>query len=183
MTGTTTRQAERYFIGLEIPRQIKDEISSQAVRYTADYKIIPAEYWHLTLLFLGNIEAIDSLKVLVSEPLPQAFVPAVKFTHLGAGLSPGQLWVWGLETAVLNRIRGQIIARVEKIGFRGEALSRQNKKFIPHVTVGKKRANGKGLTADTPFKGGFRPESAMIFRSLNSEDGILYEREGRIDII
>ncbi len=60
---------KRLFIAINLPRDVKNEIARKISKIEADFRWIPQENWHLTLVFLGSQpdEAISGILNSIKE--------------------------------------------------------------------------------------------------------------------
>lgn len=133
----------RLFWAITVPAAIRDELAEiQAVfrRLKLDVKWVETENFHLTLRFLGSVDAsvVEPLSAAVSKRI--AGTPHFDLAFGGVGVFPSVrkprvLWV-GLRdhepVAVLHR---QVEEAVVSLGFPCE-----EKAFSPHVTIGRFRS-------------------------------------------
>lgn len=133
----------RAFIAIEIPEEIKKQITSQmaglrqilgrSVRWVNPEKI------HLTLKFLGDISPanIDFLSNALKTELRQFLPFELSADNLGAFPSlrrPRIIWI-GLSTpADLTRLHHQLETVTARLGYTSD-----NKPFSPHLTIGRIR--------------------------------------------
>jgi 2'-5' RNA ligase len=156
------RPKVRLFAGVELPADARTaiEVATAPLRMTIPgFRWVPAENLHLTLVFLGWMEAVDVEPIRAS--LEAAVAPAPPFVaRLGAtGRFPERgkvrvLWV-GFTTAVdaltdlADRARAGVADRVTDA-----------RPFRPHVTVARARQ---------PVRVG---ATAMAVPSLDNEVGV-----------
>ncbi len=134
----------RSFIAIELPSEIKAELTSLEERLKARrhpfVKWVDPEGIHLTLKFLGNI-ALATVPQII-EAITKIAQPISPF-HLqigGLGAFPGWqrpqvVWVGvGGEVGKLTTLQRDIDAALSPLGFRPESRS-----FSPHLTLGRLR--------------------------------------------
>jgi len=121
---------------------IRDQVAKVMpnIKCRFDGRFVPMDHWHITTLFLGEI---DPKKLLLIE---QAMKTAVK------GMSPFPLWIEGIgafpsmnkpnilwggvkgELQLLNQLYHQLITAIEPIKIEFDAKP----VFKPHLTLGRK---------------------------------------------
>jgi 2'-5' RNA ligase len=123
----------------KLQNRLKTLVPAQTVRWTAPENI------HLTLHFLGNIEAsqVDSVKQLL--PLSGSACPAFSLSLSGLGCFPNTrrpriVWTGVLgQTEALVKLYHDLGKRLLAIGYTPEA-----RPYAPHLTIGRVR---EGLPA------------------------------------
>lgn len=144
--GVVTLQQVRLFVAVNFPVAAKEKISSlvgELQKMPSDVKWVKAANLHLTVQFLGNVDAgqtpaiVDALRRAVTGINSFQLMPG------GAGVFPTAarprvLWL-GLsgETSVLIRLQRQVQAELGRIGFLPE-----KRRFSPHLTLGRVRSSG-----------------------------------------
>ncbi|HKQ73008.1 MAG TPA: RNA 2',3'-cyclic phosphodiesterase [Blastocatellia bacterium] len=155
----------RTFIAIEIPSEIKSALTAlqnELRRAGADVNWTKPENFHLTLIFLGEVDerrigevetvCVDSarefrpfaLSLGATGVFPNSRQPRV----LWAGLS-GEIE----KTAELKR---RLEEKLEQIGF-----EREGKEFQPHLTIGRMKSNRK--TRELLALADLRPLPALSF--------------------
>ena len=138
----------RLFFALETPSTVREEIAalSRMLRQTgADVRWETPARSHCTLRFLGDTEE-SLLPGLVQAAAPIAReTPGVRVRYANIGAFPEMrdpriLWV-GIEdpAGILLRLREGIDGALERLG-----IPREEKRFHPHVTLGRVRSR-KGI--------------------------------------
>lgn len=179
----------RSFIAIELPPEIKRELSSlqrrlgqgtgNAVRW-----VDPAGI-HLTLKFLGDVEAdkIDRIGQALAEAVSSFYSFDLWLKGLGVfpGISsPRVVWV-GVdgEVARLAQLQRQVEACVKPFGFDPEGRA-----FTPHLTLGRVREGASSeqrrelgrAVASVTYEGGspFPATSVSLIRSQLTPQGAIY---------
>jgi 2'-5' RNA ligase len=152
------------FIATKIPQEsiiaIRDVMRSyQDVLVSS----VPQEKWHITMLFLGDIElSKESLASLV-EPLPQKFHPVIKVLSLGEGKARNQLWAYTQPNQLLDTIRITLIERAKNAGIE---IPNPAEQYIPHIHVGTIDEHRQALAVpDAPATTSFSLRELVVFRS------------------
>ncbi|NHC46910.1 RNA 2',3'-cyclic phosphodiesterase [Motilibacter aurantiacus] len=164
----------RLFVALPLPPEVLAQLDAALVAVRADHpepRWVPAQRWHLTLAFLGEVEerAVPEL----GERLARAAARRgpLELALAGAGrFGSGVLWV-GLtgEVGRLSRLAEAIAAAARRTGIEVE-----DRRFRPHLTVARGRA-AAGRPADlrpaaaalAAYEGpGFRAGHVALVRSV-----------------
>ncbi|HEU0179706.1 MAG TPA: RNA 2',3'-cyclic phosphodiesterase [Blastocatellia bacterium] len=137
----------RTFIAIEIPSEIKSALAAlqtELRRAGADVSWTKPENMHLTLNFLGEVDErrIGEIeRACVSSAAEfQPFTLRINDTGVFPNArQPRVLWA-GLSGAVENvvEMRRRIDERLAQIGFK-----RDEKRFNPHLTIGRLKSNKK----------------------------------------
>jgi 2'-5' RNA ligase len=171
------------FIAIPVPSQIVPAISLAFEEYPQHIeKILPTEKWHLTLLWLGDVENPKQYYSRLTKPMPQSFVPTVRYTHVGRGAQRQQLWAYAEPSPSLLSMREALVARLRTMRFPFPEKP-QYEKFIPHTRVANlySMSGGVGL-ADFPLTTTFVPKEIHIIRSELTPTGSEYFIENRIPL-
>ncbi len=173
----------RAFFALSLSGEMREEIDEQLApfrRKRLPVRWVPAENMHVTMRFLGDLT--DSLRIDVEERVreaiggrapfalslgrPGAFPHIDKARIFWIGLGDGDEEVRNLAQVIDQAIR--------PLGFDPE------KKFHPHITVGRVKAPLPGDTSDrfarleiTPFR--TRIASLQLVKSTLTPKGAIYE--------
>lgn len=173
----------RLFIALPIPDKARAPLLAAAKHYPEYLKrTIPAQRWHLTLLFLGDIANPREYVSRLAKPLVQTYLPTVNITHAGRGLHRLHLWAWATPTPVLEHIRQALVERLKKMRFRfpPQVLDQE---FAPHVHIGNFWPVSRSLgLADYPAQTSFAAPLAHIYRSQPTARGVEYIIEASIPL-
>jgi len=169
----------RTFIALNFASEVHDtlhEMNEYLQTQAASGKFVPRENYHLTLVFLGDIDPAhveDIRKVL--EQLPAGTIP-LTFEKLGT-FNPsrkGRIYWVGIESnPQLKRLHETLLDKLETAGFDFD-----RKPFRPHVTLGRKvvtslEAHRKVMEAFEPFN--TIVDSLSLMKSERIGDRMVYE--------
>ncbi|HEX5080872.1 MAG TPA: RNA 2',3'-cyclic phosphodiesterase [Blastocatellia bacterium] len=137
----------RTFIAIEIPSEIKSALAAlqtQLRRAGADASWTKPENLHLTLNFLGEVDERRIVEVekacVLSAAEFQPFTLSLKDTGVFPNeRQPRVLWA-GLsgDVGIVVEMRARLDERLALIGFK-----RDEKKFHPHLTIGRLKSNKK----------------------------------------
>lgn len=157
----------RAFLAIELPEAVRDELA-RAQRHLRDalgdeaIGWTPAENWHLTLQFLGQVDdpgpVVDAARGVCAArpPLQLALGPLGAFGGrvLWAGIE-------GPDAPALVDLAGALERTLEPLGFPAEG-----RPYSPHVTLGRVRDPGgrrgqrRGRPARPPGKKASKPGPA-----------------------
>jgi 2'-5' RNA ligase len=179
----------RTFIAIELPEEVKKKINALQERLREGSSRAKPRNIHLTLKFLGNIDAerIDS----IGKALETACEDVGPFTVTVGGIgafpnlkTPRVFWVGVVESEELTRLYKNIEEELHKIGF-----EKERRPFHPHLTLirVKSRDEGRrlaGLVKD--IKSGtettFSTNEFILFKSKLSPRGAEHSALKRISL-
>lgn len=171
------------FIAFDIPSPAKAVLTSSLEAYQGKLvTTVPENKWHMTLVFLRNIELSQEAIEQLQQPLHTAYLPAITILSLGAGKQEGQLWAHVHATPGLIELRKMIIDRTTQCGITvsEEELSRV---FIPHITIGMFQDIHAGVgISDTQARVTFAPQEALVLQST-IDTTTHYERIATIPLV
>lgn len=155
------------------------------IRWVESYNL------HLTLKFLGDVEAVEIPEVINRLQQAVGDLDSFDLGFHGAGAfpdasNPRTIWLGasaGIEPMVELHRRAE--AALAEIGFRTE-----NRRYRPHVTIGRvrdtryaKRDLEALLNKFADFEGGIsHVDELVVFSSQLEEDGPVYEPLGRAEL-
>lgn len=181
----------RAFVALSLPRSVHGELEAAAapLRSLGDVRWTPPEQWHVTLKFLGDIDAATATSMaahvqrtparslrLRLEGLGQ-FPPRGPARVLWAGLAGDrdQLAVWAAE----------LDAAASELGVPSET-----RPFHAHITLGRLRTPRGAATLQAAMKAHgtnvrgavFEPAAVALLQSELGADGSIYREVARRDL-
>ncbi len=175
-------QRRRLFTGISLTPEVRRFVAGISERLSttiADVRWVPAENLHVTLKFLGACDH-DQASAIVEAMHNAAKHLPVRLEVGGVGAFPSQrsarvLWVGAadLEDRIV-KIYNVLDKGAEKCGFQ-----RENRRYTPHVTIGRSRKKAVSLPAD--MQGGFIEELTMraseivLFESVLKSTGAEYK--------
>ncbi len=182
----------RTFVCIEIPDSIRERIG----RLQDSLRTIKASVsWskpsniHLTLKFLGALEATRIKSVHEAVERAAAGIPPFEVEVSGAGCfpyprNPRVLWIGFSEIPdPLAQLYARLEAELERAGF-----EREKRKFSPHLTIGRLRKPKSGqLLAQKLTDAGFASESflateVLVMRSDLKPTGSVYTSQAVIKL-
>jgi 2'-5' RNA ligase len=162
MAGDEKGLSLRLFFAVELPREVREAAAAHAERLRRDFPDARAswprpESLHLTLKFLGEVEAarVDSLRD--AGALAAAGLASFALTVEGAGTFPPRgaarvLWLGVRDNSGrLTRLQSRLDEECARAGF-----ERESKPYKPHLTLARLRAPRdaaalSGAHVGTPF--------------------------------
>jgi RNA 2',3'-cyclic 3'-phosphodiesterase len=177
--------SKRLFVGLELPASCKMTLFSLDP-HLSGLRWLPEEQFHLTLSFLGNVDAPaeDQLREAFQKVrVPPFFLPLYGVGVFNAHGQPSVIWAGvGKGHPHLFLLHRRIQDAVLQSG-----LEPDLKPFHPHVTIG--RAKGVSRQAIQPFVrrfaeaefGLFEVKGFALFSSVLSPAGAIHHLETRYD--
>lgn len=172
----------RLFLGLSLPDKAKANLQ-ESLRHFPNYieKIIPPETWHLTLLFLGEVEHPQQYWSRLTKALPQTFIPTVSLMHVGRGIVRDQLWAYAHPSPGLQNLRQQLWDRLRSMRF--PIPEKQQQEFVPHVRLATLYPMARGLgMADHAVATTFSVSAVHVYHSAPGNNGPHYTITGDVPL-
>ena len=184
----------RLFLALDLPPQVRsslEEAQRKLKRTGADVRWTRIPSIHLTVKFLGQVEAgrVEEIRRTL-EPVARA-CPELDLRPAGAGVFPGPrnprvVWI-GLR-GDLEGLAG--LAREVDQALTGLGFPAEKRPFRPHLTLGRVRSGRnkagliEGILGLADFKGPeFRARELILFRSELKPSGAVYTPLERIPFL
>ncbi|MEK7557235.1 MAG: RNA 2',3'-cyclic phosphodiesterase [Patescibacteria group bacterium] len=170
----------RLFLGVSVPEPVKTRLQETAKSSFGQYieRIVPAEQWHLTLFFFGDVRNHAQYLGRLTLPLKEAFVPTITISHIGRGKARDQLWAYVNPTPALLNLREALNERLRKIHFPRPVEFRS---FHPHIRLAKFYPVVRRLgIADVPHRTAYAIREAYLYRSTLAPHGSTYTIEATI---
>ena len=171
----------RLFVGLELPRLLRERLALLGGGIPGA-RWVPAENYHLTLRFVGEVvahraEEIDhALAGLAAGSFPLSFTGLGTFARGGREVA---LWVGTERNPRLDHLQNKIETALQRAG-----LEPERRRFTPHVTLarlGDSVAEHKlagFLQAHNLFRAGpFEVEHFTLFSSQRGKEASIYTPE------
>lgn len=176
----------RCFIAIELPELLKKalaRIQGELRQSGADIRWVRPESVHLTIKFLGEVREADAERIVrVLEGICNTHSP-FRLRVAGVGVFPGirsprVIWAGLDNSEPLSSLRDEI-----EVGMAGLGFERENRKFSPHLTLGRFRSlKGKDAVLgsadahkDTEF--GIIPvDCIVLMKSELRPGGAVYSR-------
>jgi 2'-5' RNA ligase len=181
------KQNIRTFVALDVGKAVREtagELIGEFSGIPADVKWVDPENMHLTLKFLGDVDAREVHHVCGAVREAARGVEPFKLEIRGTGAFPNArrprtIWLGAGEGAEqLGVLAERIESALEKLGYRREA-----RHFSAHLTIGRIRRGGPGVTeigelirkyADFDV-GRAALAEAVVFSSELTRSGPIYE--------
>lgn len=170
----------RLFTGLEIPSEIALALSLKRGGMPGSRWIDPENY-HITLSFIGDVEARSAREIAECLGDIRGFEPiSICLEHLDAfgGDKPRSIFARVQPNDELNALKGTLDAALWRAGVRPE-----KRKYVPHVTLARLRGASSLMVADylqanatvAPLR--FTARQFVLFSSKPSMGGGPYAHE------
>lgn len=122
----------RLFVGLELPWTLKQQLQTLAGGLPGA-KWVPAENYHLTLRFIGELPAHRAEEVDFALAGLRARAFSLSLSGLGTFAKSGRptaIWVGAERSPELEHLQSKVETALQRIG-----LERERRRFAPHVTL------------------------------------------------
>ncbi|MCL2073983.1 MAG: RNA 2',3'-cyclic phosphodiesterase [Marinilabiliaceae bacterium] len=164
----------RLFIAINFPTEFRSEIS--AIRDN-----LKAESWsgnfsyddnlHLTLVFLGecDIQQVDAIKSIMNDTKFSQFSLTIEEINFFKRHGGNTWWVGLQENKTLSDLQVELTKRLRFRGF-----SMENRKFSPHVTIGREVKVGYGFVQPEVKKASCVIKSMELMKSEHIDGKLTY---------
>ena len=174
MTDPATVGADerlRLFLALRLPEPVLDVVETWQQEHLRGVRAVPREHLHVTVAFLGHRPAGELPAVL------RELRAAAACAQEDLRLAPARYReTRSVAMIVLDDLGGGATVLAEDVQARLEALGayrRENRPWLPHLTVGRFRERPR-LRAEPPPMGTFVPSDAAAYLSRLRPGGAEY---------
>lgn len=171
----------RLFIALELPGDVRERLARSAASLETSWtsgRLIPAENYHLTLVFLGEVpegrleDIAEAMEACPSPPLTLTVGAFGRFRQRGGDV------VWRRVSGgnALFSLQRRLTRELERRGF-----TLEKREYSPHLTLGRKVILRTGLPEardELPFTVG----AMTLFRSDTGRSGAVYTPLRQVDL-
>ena len=183
----------RSFIAIDFPEETRkalEDVQKELKQCGAGVRWVKPSSIHLTLKFLGNIQAaqVEDIALAVAQEIRNQ--PPITLRPAGLGAFPSRrkprvIWI-GMEGEVqrLTRIQARVENALEPLGF-----VREKRPFQPHLTIGrvKDRRRLQALidamvTLDMPPFNSFDADEIILYKSDLRPTGAIYTKLHRMPL-
>ena len=161
----------RLFLALRIPEDVVDDIERWQREQLSGVRAVPREHLHVTLAFLGHRPAGELAAIVAALRDAAAAAGEMRLTLVSyrETRSVGML-VLEDERGAAALLAGTVQERLERAG----AYRRENRPWLPHVTVARWRERPR-LRPEPPPRRTFVPSDAAAYLSRLHPGGARYE--------
>jgi RNA 2',3'-cyclic 3'-phosphodiesterase len=170
----------RLFFALDIDRAIRERLSTyvDSLRRVPGVRFMPAETYHVTLKFLGEVQGLD----LIQTAAAQVQSPSFELSFREAGFfpnarSPRVFWAGIHADDRLPALASAIDDAMSKTAF-----PREERPFHPHLTLARSGSGSPTPRRDERAVSGFRALVTAIekdpppeFGTMTAHEFFLYE--------
>jgi len=180
----------RIFLALELSQTVRNKLSAHTELISGHDKVqqirwLPKENYHLTLVFLGNVEynLISSLQLKLEQDL--SFIKAVPFRF--SEITPFPFSGTPKIAAAMLEYSDELVQIQHNTAkcVRAFGISLERRRFTPHVTLGRLKSRSRKSMAFQPqqiFLEGVS-EKVVIFQSELTPKGAVYTSPGEISLM
>jgi RNA 2',3'-cyclic 3'-phosphodiesterase len=178
----------RLFVGLALSDEAKQRLERLSLRLRAPddgLRWSLQEQWHITLVFLGTVEA-SALKALLAELRQVRGLPVqLEIDGLGTFERAGVLYAAVEVTSGLARLQSAVDAAVRAAG-----VATEDRPYRPHITLARSRnRNGshalqgmRGLLEQQRLRVGWVAQEFLLYESELSPTGSRYRVRERLPL-
>ncbi|MDP7622208.1 MAG: RNA 2',3'-cyclic phosphodiesterase [SAR324 cluster bacterium] len=180
----------RAFLALELPQTVRNKLSAHVELISGHDKLqqfrwVPKQNYHLTLVFLGNVEyvLISSLQLKLEQNLSSNKAVPFRFSEITPFPFSGTPKI---AAAMLERSEELMQLQHNTANcVRGFGISLERRRFTPHVTLGRLKFRSRKSLAFQPqqiYLDGVS-EKVVIFQSELTPKGAVYTPLGEISLM
>ncbi|MGH7152692.1 MAG: RNA 2',3'-cyclic phosphodiesterase [Acetobacteraceae bacterium] len=123
----------RLFVAIDLPREVRQLLSSLSGRGIPGARWVPPENYHLTLRFIGETPAYQAEEI--DHALAALKSPGFDLTLAGLGVfsrsgRSTSLWTGTERNPALDRLRNKVETALQRL-----RLEPERRRFAPHVTL------------------------------------------------
>jgi len=183
---------KRLFIAINLSEEIRSGLTRIITRINADFRWIPPENWHLTLVFLGSqpdeaiIPILEAIKQ-TAQNFPEPEIEFEKIIFAPPGREPRMIWLLGSKqtSQILGEIKNNLENNLIENGVRFKI---ENRQFHSHLTLARFNFGMSDTPANITVVGqpsikklSFTTESLDLMESILKPSGAEYEILTRVD--
>ena len=179
----------RTFLALELPQTVCNKLSAYAELISGRYKLqqihwLPKENYHLTLVFLGNIEygLISSLQLRLEQNMHSITTIPLRFLEITPFPFSG---IPKIAAAILEHSDQLMELQYNTAKcLREFGISLERRRFKPHVTLGRLKSRSRKFMEFQPQQIFLEcvSEKIVFFQSEFTQKGLVYSSIGEISL-
>jgi 2'-5' RNA ligase len=170
-------EQQRLFVAVPLPGELRAVVrrAQEALPLVHGLRLLPMEQWHVTLAFIGEVDAGKAAIARgVLEGLP-ADMGGEGFLESFLMLpSPSRARVVTLELADRQGVFGSLFEAVMGGLETGGVMQREKRPFRPHLTIARLRTAGAVRPRYESERARFAVESVCLFESELRREGAVY---------
>jgi RNA 2',3'-cyclic 3'-phosphodiesterase len=176
-----SNERQRLFVAVAVPADVRAAVSdaAEALRGPADARWTDPAGWHLTLAFLGGVDAavIPEVGAALARVAGRHAPVDLHLTGEAGLFGRRVLWAGIADSPGLAALADDVRGALEPLGF-----ARDERRFHAHLTLARARKGG-GLPRDLASRYAgpvleWRVETLDLMRSHLGRAGARYERAG-----
>jgi 2'-5' RNA ligase len=164
---------KRLFFALSPDTTVRKQILGLQQHVPDNARQVVADNLHLTLLFLGSVDATEVPRLQELATGIQAGSFTLRFDHIGTWLRPHVLWAGCHQvpdelTELVNGLRRGAVAC---------GLEVESRPYVPHLTLARKVRKKVSLELDTPVE--WDVNEFCLLESITDPKGAIYTLAGK----
>jgi RNA 2',3'-cyclic 3'-phosphodiesterase len=170
-------QSQRLFVAVPLPVELHGLVrhAQQALPSVSGLRLLGPEQWHVTLAFLGEVDAAKAeLACRVVEDLPAGLGGEATIERFLLLPSPRRARVVTLEIADEYGLFGALFEAVMGELEAGGVMEREKRPFRPHITIARMRDPGVVRPRYESGRARFAIQSVCLYRSELRREGAVY---------
>ncbi len=177
MAAAEGGETQRLFVAVPLPRELEGVVrrAQEALPRVRGLRLLPAEQWHVTLAFAGEVDATKAVLAReVVERLPVGLGGEATLAGFLLLPSPSRTRVVTLEVADQHGVFQTVFERVME-GLEAEGvMQREKRPFRPHLTIARLRVPGPVGPKYESEAARFAVQSVCLYRSELRREGAVY---------
>jgi 2'-5' RNA ligase len=170
----------RLFVAIDLPDELR-VAASDLCSTLGDARRVPAEQLHLTLRFIGDVDAetCSAIKKSLAGISVPSFVLTVRgIGHFPPGHHPRVLWVGLGKSEPLLTLQREV-----ELALVGAGIAPEERRFSPHITIARLRDTPPAQVLSLEerhrdFGGGsFTVTAFHLYSSILTRSGAIHTRE------
>jgi len=175
----------RYFLAVDFDNEIREKINrivknyqkSEEQSYHHQIRWIPNSNWHLTLAFLGHVDASKVTQLSLDLKLLKNKKCSLNFTkcEVFPARKPSVIALRAQANESINQLKEDINSVL-----RGLGITHSDKKLLPHISIARIKSGINLAPQDINLR--LQLTNITLFKSLPSHKGVRYECLERVEL-
>lgn len=165
----------RVFVAVPLPSELRAALADELAGLPIPGRLVPAENWHLTTRFLGNVDITTFERFLSRLDVGAESPFRLRLGRIGAFPNPRKatvVWI-GVEEGSMELMR---LAEIAEEAAQAAGLEPEDRPFHPHLTISRVRPpSNVARLIDHKVDLTWRCDRVVVYRSHLGRGGARYE--------